>query len=390
MTARLRGLDGLRFLAAAMVVGYHYTGVDIPYWGSKPTHVFRVLNEVTRYGYLGVELFFMISGFVILMTAYGRRVADFAASRVARLFPAYWAAVAATLLVQYFWESGRQLSLSEGLLNFTMLQEPFGAPHAQGAFWTLWPELKFYLLIGVFLVIGITRGRVIAFAVLWPLLAQLADSADAPMLQSLLITHYAPYFALGMVLFLIQRDGGDFALWLAAGLNLILCVAQAMDYSARASELVGAPVDPTVAAVVVVVMAVAVWAVSAGPLRWVNWRILTVLGALTYPLYLIHGQFGFLVIDVAYDTLPAYAVLALAVAVSLALAAALHYFVEKPFHDRVRNAVRAGLVREGNVSVRRSAAHPGPVAGSAPMVIGLPAAAAEVQGSDVKMESDPA
>ncbi len=358
--SRLRGLDGLRFLAAAMVVGYHYTAVQIPFWGAKPSHVFPALSSVTRYGYLGVEFFFIISGFVILMTAYGRKVTDFAASRVSRLFPAYWVAVAATLLLQAMWDSGRQLTFPEGLLNFTMLEEAFGAPLAQGAFWTLWPELRFYLLMGVLIVIGMTRTRVIAFAMFWPLLARLADSTGQGLLKVLLISDYAPYFALGMMLFLLFRDGTDLVVWMGIGLNLILTINHSMGYATRATELVGQPVVPEVTALIITVMVVAIWLVSAGPLGRIDWRWLTPLGALTYPLYLVHGQFGFFIIDKVYDTLPAYVVLALAIVCSLAIAAAIHYLVERRWTDPVRRAVRHALTRPALLAERVDRTTPKP------------------------------
>lgn len=49
----------------------------------------------------------MVSGFVICMSAWGRSVGDFAVSRVSRLFPAYWAAVAFTTLVLFNWPEVR-------------------------------------------------------------------------------------------------------------------------------------------------------------------------------------------------------------------------------------------------------------------------------------------
>ena len=62
------------------------------------------------------------------------------------------------------------------LVNLTMLQGAVDVTNIQGAFWTLWFELKFCLLIGVFIVVGMTRRRVIAFAFLWPLLGQIATA----------------------------------------------------------------------------------------------------------------------------------------------------------------------------------------------------------------------
>ena len=85
---RLHALDGLRFAAAMAVVLYHYTGRDSPAWGGSVQEVFPRLSHLTLYGGFGPYLFFMISGFVVLMSAWGRPVHSFVASRVGRLFPA--------------------------------------------------------------------------------------------------------------------------------------------------------------------------------------------------------------------------------------------------------------------------------------------------------------
>jgi peptidoglycan/LPS O-acetylase OafA/YrhL len=340
---RLNGLDGLRFVAAAAVVGYHYTGVSTTYWGAAPSNVFPALNHLTRYGYLGVELFFVVSGFVILMTAYGRPIEQFTASRIARLFPAYWAAVILTVGLHIVWGKGIQTSSLESLVNMTMTQGAFGIPDVQGAFWTLWIELKFYLLIGVFIMVGITRRRVIAFAFLWPLLGVIAAQSQSNLVTSLLFPTYAPYFAVGMLLFLLYRDGNSTIVWLGVAFTGVLSVRAAMNGAADATKLVGQPISPAVAGTLVVVMMTAVYLVTSGPGSRIGWKWLTTLGLLTYPLYLVHGQFGFFVIDKLHGHLPTYVVLAVAVLLAIVLAVALHYGVERVLHDRLRNGVVRGL-----------------------------------------------
>src|SRR5690606_38058858 len=134
---RLVAMDGLRFGAAAAVLLYHFTATSTvaSYWGTIPERAFPVLNEVTRYGWLGVELFFMISGFVILLSADGRGVAGFVASRVGRLFPAYWACIVVTVALQRVWSGGRQTTLFETLVNLTMVQDLFEVTGVQVVFW---------------------------------------------------------------------------------------------------------------------------------------------------------------------------------------------------------------------------------------------------------------
>lgn len=96
---RLLVLDGLRLGAALMVVAYHLVGDKIGVWQPSAASHFGLLHSVSQYGFLGVQLFFIISGFVICMSAWGRSVGDFFVSRVVRLYPAYWFAVLVTAAV---------------------------------------------------------------------------------------------------------------------------------------------------------------------------------------------------------------------------------------------------------------------------------------------------
>ena len=89
----------------------------------------------------------------------------------------------------------------------------------QGAVWTLCVELRFYLLVGVFMAVGMTRGRLLAFAVLWPVIL------SAPLIPS-----YAADFAAGIVLFLFSTDRRNPACWLALGFTGVFSVAEAVGY----------------------------------------------------------------------------------------------------------------------------------------------------------------
>ncbi len=342
------------------MLAFHYTGIGIPHWGAVPAITFPTLNIVSRYGYLGVHLFFVISGFVILMTAYDRSIESFSASRVARLFPAYWMAVLLTVTLQQFWHEGRNPSLVDGLVNLTMTQEAFDIVNVQGAFWTLWIELKFYLLIGVFVLIGVTRRRVLAFAVLWPLIGQIAVATKSSMLVSLLIPTYAPYFAAGILMFLLYRERHDMATWLALVLNWILCIRQSTEYADRASELVRATVSPLVVATIVTLSLAAVLLCSSGLVARIQWRWLTTAGALTYPLYLVHGQLGFFLIDTLHEDLNTYLLLLIATLSALVLAYLINRLVERPLAPRLRRGVQEALepTPTGQVSVGRASPEP--------------------------------
>src|SRR3712207_8546071 len=105
-TARVRSdrlgmLDVLRFGAAFAVLGFHFVARDSPAWGGAVPDSVAGVGQWALYGRLGVPLFFVISGFVILMSSWGKDVPTFTASRVGRLYPAYWVSVVLSVAISF-------------------------------------------------------------------------------------------------------------------------------------------------------------------------------------------------------------------------------------------------------------------------------------------------
>jgi peptidoglycan/LPS O-acetylase OafA/YrhL len=353
---RLAALDALRFLAAVGVLAYHFTARQTDAWGRDLAEVAPAVSGWATYTSLGPELFFVISGFVILMTAWGRSVPDIIGSRVARLYPAYWVAVLLTgALLLLVWE-GKQVTGGQVLVNLTLLQSLVDVKHVDGVYWTLWVELRFYVLIALFAAIGITRRRVLLFAALWPAAAMLARGAGLHDAVTWLVAPYAPLFAAGMALYVIFRTGHAVVPWLLVAGNAALATAALVP--ARMESLgANSVVAPHAGLLAVCLLGCVglVALVALTPLaRW-RWAGLTAAGALTYPLYLTHEYWGLWIIHLLSGRAPVWAVLVAATAFSLALAWLVHRFVERPFGPRLRRATTAGCarVRDACVAVAR-------------------------------------
>jgi len=99
-------------------------------------------------GHYGVELFFVISGFVILMTLERSRTwRDFTFSRFSRLYPSYWAVVCLTVLLAWTMELPRRFWFGGFVVNLTMIQTFVRWPHLDEVSWSLAVELGFYVLM---------------------------------------------------------------------------------------------------------------------------------------------------------------------------------------------------------------------------------------------------
>ena len=98
-------IDSLRALAAFSVIYYH-TALHYVFYGKTTSDaeyvMFYISTVIFDFGKVGVIIFFAISGFVVpfsLLRARNRPIISFAISRIFRLYPAYWASIAAAILV---------------------------------------------------------------------------------------------------------------------------------------------------------------------------------------------------------------------------------------------------------------------------------------------------
>lgn len=351
LTPRTRGalpperfalLDGLRFAAAFAIVAFHFVARETTAWAVPISEQAPAVFGVTKYGFFGVNLFFVISGFVILMSSMGRPLHHFVASRVARLYPGYWASVLLTFVVLAL-ATEPHPGIAQLLANLTMFQEPMGAPHLDGVYWTMWVEMRFYILIGLLLLIGMTDARLLAVATLWPIVAVFAQASGAHFLADLLIWQHASLFAGGMLLFMIARQGPRIETVLPMMLNVALAVwidGRGAAGSIKATTGAGIPEIAQWGGILLCFTLVAV--VTLTPLRRVTWRWLTTLGALTFPLYLLHERIGWEVIR-RLDWVSWPLAVSAATVVSIALAALVHFAIERPFGKPLRARLQQSL-----------------------------------------------
>ncbi|MEV0369870.1 acyltransferase [Streptomyces sp. NPDC050636] len=346
--SRLRALDGLRLLAALMVAAYHYAGRDgeiSQAWGGSPAQQFPTASGLFAYGCLGVQIFFVISGFVICLSGWGRTLRAFVASRVSRLYPAYWAAILlVTAVFALPWVAYEALAPSDVLTNLTMLQQPLGVDRVLGVCWTLWAEMRFYALFALCVVLpGATRGRVVLFCAGWTLAAALAQAANEPFLNVVLMPEYAPFFIGGVGLFLLHRYGSrDPVAWTIVLVSWLIGQHYSVVRLWHSESATGFSYRSSAGIIAVVTIGFAlVAAVALGKLRWANWRWLTVAGALTYPFYLVHEHLGWVVVRTLHHDfgLPSYATLMLTVGLMLLLAWVLHRWVERPLTPVLRRSI---------------------------------------------------
>jgi peptidoglycan/LPS O-acetylase OafA/YrhL len=336
---RLEVLDGLRFLAASAVVAYHYTAMD-HVWDRRADAVFP--HQPAAYGWLGVYLFFLISGFVICMSSWGRGVRTFLVSRAVRLYPAYWLSVIAAAPVLMAWPYLHEpAGWGETLVNLTMFQEPLGVRPVAEVYWTLWAELRFYLLFSLLVAWGLTYRRAVTFCVLW-LAAVTVTRTTVPdgsgLIRTVLMTDYAPMFTAGIAFYLMYRFRPSLRLWGIVAASFLLSVPVARHRAGLEADP-GEHVPTWPAVMLLALCFLLIAAVALGCLSRVRGRGLVTVGALTYPLYLLHLELGGTVLHEWQRYVPAPLLVTSVTAAMLLLAWLVHRYVERPAAPLMRRAL---------------------------------------------------
>lgn len=333
---RLYEIDLLRAIACLMVVFFHYfyRGA-LEGWSPSVEPAWLIVPA--RYGYLGVHLFFMISGFVIFMSASNASPKDFVASRVSRLYPAFWVAVVLTwLVVEGFSSSQLQVSVLDMLVNLTMVPHWFGVPFVDGVYWSLAVEIQFYIIIWFVLRFGLMQHVELILAG-WLVVA--AVNAARPMypVEFWLAADWAPYFCVGAVSFLIRSSG-----WTVGRLMLLFFAYLLALYYPIAKVLYPkgggvSDLDPWLVGGWVTVFFGVFLLISFGGVRlrrnfWILWA-----GTLTYPVYLLHENIGYVLLRFFCEYGVPYCFSAAAVFGMVGCVAwAVSFFVERPLAPRFR------------------------------------------------------
>lgn len=328
MQRRLGTIDGLRGIAAFGVAWFHFTHGSGLFHGGW-------LYYSGLYGWAGVEMFFVISGFIIPYSLFragyrSRNFGLFLVKRVARLDPPYFADILLCIALSYI------VTFAPGFRgqwpHYTWGQLAAHIAYANSivhktwvnvVFWSLGIEFQYYLLIGSLFPLLVARRKLVRFGFLALLLVLAALIHDES-----LVFRYFPLFVAGLLTFQHKAE-------LISNRTLLagLLITGGACWFVNGGVVAGVGIA------------------TALIIRFVQLRSsrLTDFGLISYSLYLLHVPIGGKIMNLggrfAHSTPALMAVLAAAVAGSVGAAALFYRFVELP-SQRLSSSIRYGAKRE--------------------------------------------
>jgi peptidoglycan/LPS O-acetylase OafA/YrhL len=342
---RVEALDLLRLVAVLGVVLYHF-GFWGPAAGGMPA--IPALAPFAKYGFLGVPIFFVISGFVIAYSAEGRTAAGFAIARFSRIYPTFVFCMTLTFLAILFQGAPHfQTSLAQWFANLFIAATALGEPYMDAAYWSLVIEVVFYAWVAVLIAAGLFPRRIDAIILIWLAIAFANElTIDAPLIEKLFLADDSGFFAVGLLIYQFHRGRRDVMLYGMLALAVGTAVFQAVHKLVRLAPHTGGVFDDWVVAVICLVSIAVIFLATRVRRVGLPAGFVLAAGGLTYPLYLLHMQLGYVVF---YRQAPADAVpqvVAIVLGITL-LAWVVWRYVERPAQRWTREFLTGHAARLG-------------------------------------------
>lgn len=349
----------LRGIAAISVLIAHYFGV---FWTSPPTvaaltnapmltfqempipsyiSVIQLVNYFNfNYGAFGVGLFFLVSGFVIPISLERKGMLDFVVNRVLRIFPTYFVGFGVTLLALllscYYFDARWLYTRDEVFIHFIPgLRDLFWSRSIDGIVWTLEVELKFYIICAVCIVL-FRRGSLWVFllpaivaafglyaAAVLPQYGQTNAWLYIKLLTFIYPAKFIVFMFVGVALYYYHSSKMSL---LQASVTVLICFGLFLVMWRNGPEANTASLVYSYAMALVFFVIAMIW-----PTLFHANRITDFLANISYPLYVIHGVMGYVMLRILMDLYVAPLVaLALVVVLALSISWGIHTCVERP------------------------------------------------------------
>ena len=345
MDYRFKNLDGLRGLAILMVVIFH---LNLNFLNvSTIPHIFFDAIHISKYGSFGVNLFFLISGFVILKSLEKNNDLIFLKKRWLRLFPSMLTVTIIILIFSYnlelenkFVHNTSLLNIMTGVLFFDplILRSVFdiNATSLSIVFWSIYVEVKFYLIIYILYKYFKDNSRhwiailYLSYLVFKYLNIYFPDEKIfAFMIENArnLSLSYFSWFATGIYFFYYTKNNSRF--------DLLLCILFGFLSSLHAGRLH----DVSVIVFSLLIIGIFIFSFKNDFLNKIfSHNFFIFFGFLSYPLYLIHDGFVFIFLkrfQMIFDNSYPYLNICMSILTLLITTYLITIFIEKKFYKKI-------------------------------------------------------
>ena len=351
---RVPMIDLLRFAAIMGVASFHYGFLGPPGIGMDAVAA-PALSPIGRYGYLGVPVFFMISGFVIAYSAENKSATEFALARFIRIYPTFVLCMSLSCIVTILIGAPKfSVTFTQWAANLFIAAPALGRPYVDLVYWSLILEVTFYAWVAALLALKLFPRKLDSLVAIWLAITFLNElTIDAVWVEKLFMVDYSGYFATGLMIYEFHKGRRDLRMQALLGLSAGCSVFLAIHKVDWLRAYTHSHFDDTVVACVIVVSIIVLLQctkIERLPLRQ---GAVLAIGGVTYPFYLLHQQIGYDMLH-ALGLPPTLGIVVAVLGIVLLMSWGLWRWFERPVQAWAHRVLRGSRLARGSVQTSAS------------------------------------
>jgi len=295
-----------------------------------------------KYGYLGVQMFFVISGFVIAYSAEGRTPLQFGIARFARIYPMFVSCMTVTFLIVVGYGAPHlNATTFQWAANLIVKPELLGQQLMDSSYWSISYEIIFYGWVFALMMLGRFKREAYPVIILGWLLISVVDRVffGIVLMRHLFLTDESGFFCAGLVLYMIFREGYRTRNVVLLVLSVMVAIYQSMEltqwnrvnYGASYSDLVVSLSCLAIVAIIALAIRRQRSLLPAG--------VMLALGGISYPLYLLHQHIGYVIFNKVGSAASPEAVVTATVLLLICISYLLWRFADEPSRRLTKSAL---------------------------------------------------
>ena len=344
-TGRQASIDFLRFIAAMMVATMHW-GLEIGSDRYANIYKIPVIGELVQNGGFGVDIFFVISGFVIIGTAQKYSAVEFIFARFNRLFPGLLVSMLVVLIVGSYFIGSYEKPFASFFHSIFLTYQVSGIQPLATPLWTLIIEVKFYLGVAIMLLLlpkcfKSPRG-IVTLLTLWEIIIIVLQETTSLfgtfLLPYLTLNSWMKLFALGICFNLLSKISlkmnlENMLVWLIS-LYFINEVFLMGGYS-------------NILKLYLAIASILIVFSRRFVIHFILQRIAYWLGLSSYLIYLLHEHLGMAILLQLQSRVTSniYIIIGIASVFITIVCAALAVFIEKPMQRFIKKQFQKSYMR---------------------------------------------
>ena len=293
---RIYGLDVFRFFAAFAIIFFHYCflGVVEGYYSTS------VFNQVFFWGYFGVDVFFILSGFVILISSEKHNSSiSFLWSRLKRIYPILILCSLITMITGLILGGDLQPMLPKLFNSLSFVSDFWNGELLTAVHWTLMVEIRFYILVAIIKKIKIWdkhKYKVLSSWILFAILNNFVLKND--LIDKIFELQYSYHFTIGILLYLFfVKKERMYEMLPISSISIFMIFRRMTGYLSFIKDYKYSQLSYTnfdVLFFIIIIFAVLIYLINTNK-YFISKKFSLMLGGISYPIFLLHGDLGFFI-----------------------------------------------------------------------------------------------